>query len=176
MIRLATFATFAKLGVLAVSVSAALGCASSAPDDTSNAASSEEQELSASTLRARSHIQLSLPEAGDRELTYEPNAYPNDVIPYEGLEIGFVPEKALEVTVTGAFPSTARILVVDSEYRVLASGRTEREVGTRVRTEGQGVAVARVAVPRGVGVSNMKVLVRDARWDRTMKFNVDVRR
>ncbi len=160
----------------------ALGCASASSDESEDArargASSDEQELSASTLRARAHIQRTVREEGSSELTYEPSAYPANTIPYEGLELGFTPEGAIEVDVAGEFPSTARVLVVDDTDRVIASGRTELQTGIRTQTDepGQRLGVARLRVPRAGGKSGLEVLVRDARWDRTMSFSVDVRR
>lgn len=177
MIRPAYLVRLGVFGSLALT-----GCASASSDEASEVAaagtSSEEQELSASTLRARAHIQLTVREEGSSQLTYEPSGYPANTIPYEGLELGFTPEGSIEVDVAGDFPSTARVLVVDDAYRVIASGRTELQTGIHTQTDEpqQLLGVARLRVPRAGGKSGLKVLVRDARWDRTMNFRVDVRR
>lgn len=155
------------------------GCASGTSDGGELGVADEEQELSSASLRSLTHVQTTLSEEGTIELAYAPGAggYPATVIPFEAAELGADVKGDVEVEVSGDFPSNARLLIVNDQFRVLAQGRTARADGLRVQTEGTStLGVGRLSIrdpQRG-----SKILIRDSRWDRPMNFNVkvDVRR
>lgn len=149
------------------------GCAGAPPSD-SDISADDDAALSTSELRERSHIQTTLAREGTTELDYDPGRPSYKGIPYEGAELGFA-GGSLSIEVAGEFPSTARVLVVDQDFHVLARAKTERGSGVKVQTNGAAsLGVAKLAVANAP--INGKILVRDAKWDRAMTFRVDVRR
>jgi hypothetical protein len=68
------------------------------------------------------------------------------------------------VAVSGDFPGTPRVLVVDEGFRIVAR--------TTAVTQLDGTEVATLAVPRSAG--KRFVLIRDGRWSRPMDFQVRV--
>lgn len=151
-----------------------VGCAGAPGSDATVSTDDDEAALSTAELKERSHIQTTLDAEGAVELDYDPGRPSYKGIPYEGATIAFG-EGPITIDVAGEFPSTARILLVDQDFHVIARAKTERQSGLKVQTAGvAALGIAHLAVQNAP--QNAKVLVRDAKWDRSMTFRVDVRR
>lgn len=172
-------AVFGVLGLVLVT-----GCASSSSRSDQTGTNADDAEaLSIATLRASTNVQTSLESEGVKTLSYAPTeeGYPSG-IPFEAVELGFTPGGDLEVDVSGTFPSTAKIYVVDDSFHILARGKTAIEsAGDGVATQTlttetpRPVSVAHLSVAQAEGISKLKVLVRDSQWDRPMTFDVGAR-
>ncbi len=140
------------------------------------AAAVSADELTVNELREMTIARGALSE-GSQKFTYEPSMYgPMDFVPYLAFEIksptGAAPISpkandalgaSLSVRLTGAFPGSPNMLVVDATtFEVLAS--------TNGSTNEAGLAEATLTVPQTEGPK--LALIRDERWVRPMEFEL----
>ena len=159
------------------------GCAAdtSVNDAAPSADGAEVDELNATTLRGSTAMKGTLIVGSTVTLQYDRSdrLYPR-AIPYLAVEVVAAPSastagvhpmngelvNAQSITVHGDFPGKPRVLVVDADFKPLASAVAQ--------TLADGTAQATLEVARGVG--KRFVLVRDARWSKPMEFQVGISR
>jgi hypothetical protein len=150
-------------------------------------ASADEIITNSGGLRSITIMKGAVAEGAQVEVAYEPSLYePSSTLPFLAIEIvpptaieadqgnnggpsirpqnndAFMP-KTMNVSVTGDFPGSPRVLVVDENFRVLA--------GTNGTTNEFGQDQANLVVPATGG--KKLILVRDQRWVRPMSFMVN---
>jgi hypothetical protein len=173
---------------LAAALTAIPACAadnSATQEDTG--ASADEIISNAGGLRNMTIVKGAVAEGGQVEVAYEPSLYePSATLPFLAIEIvpkaaiapdqgtngpgggGIRPQnnafgQTMNVSVTGDFPGSPRVLIVDENFRVLA--------GTNGMTNEFGQDQANLVVPATGG--KKMILVRDQRWVRPMSFMVN---
>jgi hypothetical protein len=159
------------------------GCAADTPvsDGASSADGAEVDELNATSLRGSTAIKGTVTVGSTVTLQYDRSdrLYPRS-IPYLAVEIVDPPSASSaaglhpmtgglvngqSITVHGDFPGKPRVLVVDADFKPVASAVA--------RTLPDGTAQATLEVARGVG--KRFVLVRDTRWSKPMEFEIGIR-
>jgi hypothetical protein len=161
-----------------------IGCAAdtSVNDAAPTADGAEVDELNATSLRGSTAIKGTLTVGSTVTLQYDRSdrLYPRSV-PYLAVEIVDAPTASStaglhpmtgglvngqSITVHGDFPGKPRVLVVDANFKPLASAVAQ--------TLPDGTAQATLEVARGVG--KRFVLVRDTRWSKPMEFEIGISR
>lgn len=175
----------------AVALTAIPACAAdnSGNQQEETGASADEIITNSGGLRSITIMKGAVAEGAQVEVAYEPSLYePSTTLPFLAIEI--VPPTAIEadqgdnggsirpqnndalfinsnktmnISVTGDFPGSPRVLVVDENFRVLA--------GTNGTTNEFGQDQANLVVPATGG--KKMILVRDLRWVRPMSFMVN---
>jgi hypothetical protein len=170
----------ALVGALVAFGAGATGCA--ADTSTNEAATPDDgaavDELNAVSLRGSTAIKGAVAAGATITLQYDRSdrLYPRSV-PYLAVEIVDAPAAGGDlhtmsgglagdqsITVHGDFPGKPRVLVVDGNFKTIAS--------TVAQTLPDGTAQATLDVARGIG--KRFVLVRDTRWSKPMEFEVGV--
>jgi hypothetical protein len=159
-----------------------IGCAAdSGVDDAAPVADGAEvDELNATSLRGSTAMKGTLTVGSAVTVQYDRSdrLYPRS-IPYLAVEIVDAPSASTagihpmngeivsgqSITVHGDFPGKPRVLVVDADFKPLASAVAQ--------TLPDGTAHATLEVARGVG--KRFVLVRDTRWSKPMEFQIGAR-
>lgn len=175
--------SFCYLAFAAALTTAIPACAADTHQEDTGA--SADEIVSNGGLRSITIMKGSVAEGGQVEVAYEPSLYePSPILPFLAIEIlpatAFEPDqgdnggnggirpqnnafKTMNVSVTGDFPGSPRVLVVDEEFRVLAA--------TTGTTNEFGQDQANLVVPATGG--KKMILVRDLRWVRPMSFMVN---
>jgi hypothetical protein len=155
--------------ISALAVSALAGCTSTAASEEST---SDDQELK--DLSTLAIVEGSIQGSGKVTVGYEPESYgPLPKLPFIAVKIlprvapatgGLAPRNVgtgeRTVKVSGAFPGTPHVIVVDGSFKVLAATRAERT------PDGAAASV-------DVSSAAAMVLVRDDGWVQPMQFDVE---
>lgn len=156
-----------------------LACVGACTTEAEDHPVSSEDDLSESALRSAVVLKGSVQAGESITLDYKPSAYPGKpgVVPFLAVELlppaesaaptALGPQSAnisttstLDVKLEGDFPGTPRLLVVDENFRVLASARAAQIDGLEqisVTVDGHGKKF---------------VLVRDMLWVAPMNFQI----
>lgn len=162
--------------LLLLGLVAALSTACAGVSDSEDAQASADE---LSSLRGLAVTGGAVEVGGSVTVKYEPSAYDGnarlpflaiEIVPQGGAAKGLRPANrelggATNIAVSGEFPGSPRVLVVDDQFRVLG--------GTDGISDPAGGQRADLAVEGG---TPRFVLVRDLRWIRPMSFTVDVGR
>lgn len=157
--RSITFAAAVVVGGVLAS-----GCAAPAADDDRIGAADDDFVRRPLRDRVALDRARALGDDGSVLVDYAPAAYagPTDVA-FEAVEYEAA-EDDVTISVAGAFPSRANVLVTDASFRVLAAARTQ--------TTADGLEEVSLRAPGGTG--GRFVLVRDPAWVLPMTFEVRV--
>lgn len=152
-------------------VSLSTGCAPAEEAEETDGDAVIEDEVRTDRLRALTVVRGAVGADETVEVAYEPaspayaGASAVGKLPFLAVEVeGDVPPDA-KVTVSGDFPGSPRVLVVDESFRVMAA--------TSARPL-EGADVATLTATKSTG--KKLVLVRDALWTKPMTFQVQVTR
>jgi hypothetical protein len=162
----------------AFALSAAGLCAGCAADTTdSSTTGGEVDELNASGLRAATTIKGTLSAGTQATVRYDAeDAEYTHGIPYVAVEL--LPQDAAhassihplngnaastqKITVSGAFPGSPKVLVVDEAFHVVAHAMA--------KPQADGTELATLDAPKTAG--RRFVLTRDGRWSKPMAFKI----
>lgn len=117
------------------------------------------------SLKSSAVLRGMLTEGSTTKVAYKPEEYAPDTKPFIGVEV--LPSAAdatlpdLSITVTGAFPSTPRVVITDQDFNVLPGS------APTVEMDGDHVTLKMPAAD-----SRRFVLVQDARWVTPMEFEL----
>lgn len=159
------------LAAVLTAASAFSGCASNSSSDSDKVAPAPIDERDSAALRDATYVEGSLPVGSAITIQYEREAKYTRV-PYLAVEIvaDAVPvtdakaAELQEITVKGNFPGTPRLLVVDDQFRILASATTSVK-------QADGSQLATTLAPRQ---GTRMVIVHDALWSMPMSYEVRV--